>query len=167
MGENSMISRSLHYQLEGLASVLTRFLKSDGHCSTANRSVKCKSVLGNSAVNPWDCVAFVVDEWMNTERWWNGTDRVNWGTGRNMSLWHFVHHTSHWWNDSDRGKMKFSEINQSECHFFHHKSHWWNESDGETQVLGEEPITVPFYPQKSHMDWPGIKSKPLRLDCSV
>jgi hypothetical protein len=51
MGENSIISRSLHYQLDGLASVLTRFLKSDGHCSTANGSVKCKSVLGNSAVN--------------------------------------------------------------------------------------------------------------------
>jgi len=39
MGENSMISRSQHYQLDGLAAVLSRFLKSDGHCSTANRSV--------------------------------------------------------------------------------------------------------------------------------
>jgi len=51
MGENSINSRSLHYQLDGLASVLTRFLKSDGHCSAAKRSVKCKSVFCNSAFN--------------------------------------------------------------------------------------------------------------------
>jgi len=51
MGENFINSRSQHYQLDGLASVLTRFLKSDGHCSAANRSVKCKSVLHNSAAN--------------------------------------------------------------------------------------------------------------------
>jgi hypothetical protein len=50
MGENSINCR-LHYQLDGLASVLTRFLKSDGHCSAANRSVKCKSVLCNSVAH--------------------------------------------------------------------------------------------------------------------
>jgi len=33
MGENSINFRPLHYQLDGLASVLTRFLKSDGRCS--------------------------------------------------------------------------------------------------------------------------------------
>jgi hypothetical protein len=26
--------------------------------------------------------ASVVDEWMSTEQWWNGTDRGNWSTGR-------------------------------------------------------------------------------------
>jgi hypothetical protein len=50
-GENSINSRSLHYQLDGLACVLPRLIQSDGSFSTANRSMKCKSVLYSSAVN--------------------------------------------------------------------------------------------------------------------
>jgi hypothetical protein len=35
MEEGFIYARTLHYQLDGLASVLTRFLQSDGHSSTA------------------------------------------------------------------------------------------------------------------------------------
>ena len=31
--------------------------------------------------------------------------------------------TEHWWDDTDRGKLKFWDINRSQCHFVHHKSH--------------------------------------------
>jgi hypothetical protein len=80
--------------------------------------------------------------------------------GENISQLHFVHHKSHSWNDSDRGKLKYSEINLSECHCVHHKSHWWNDCDGETQILGEEPVTVPFYPPKipHRLAWHQIQS---------
>jgi len=40
----------------------------------------------------------------------------------------------HRWNKKDRGKLKYWEIDLSQCHFTHHK----------------------FY-----MDWPKIKSRPL------
>jgi hypothetical protein len=48
-------------------------------------------VLGEKHYTAW-----VVDEWMNMERWWNDTDRENWSTGRNTvplllcphQIWH-------------------------------------------------------------------------------
>jgi hypothetical protein len=36
--------------------------------------------------------ASVVDEWMSMEHWWNGTDRGNWSTGREMFQCQFIYH---------------------------------------------------------------------------
>jgi hypothetical protein len=47
-------------------------------------------VLGEKHYTAW-----MVDEWMSMEQWWN---------------------------DTDRGKLKYWEKNLSKCHFLHHKS---------------------------------------------
>jgi len=31
--------------------------------------------------------------------------------------------TEHWWNGTDRGKLKYWDINLSQCHCVHHKRH--------------------------------------------
>ena len=96
-------------------------------------------VLGEKYYTAW-----VVDEWMSMEQWWNDTDRENWSTGRKtysvgcrwmdengaMVEWYWQgktevlgekHYTAwvvdewmrveQWWNDTDRGKVKYRKKN--------------------------------------------------------
>jgi len=63
-------------------------------------------VLGEKHYTAW-----VVDERMNMEQWWNDTDRGK------LKCWEKKHYTAwvvdewvsmeQWWNDIDRGKLKY------------------------------------------------------------
>ena len=70
--------------------------------------------------------AWVVDEWMSMEHWWNDTDRGNWSTGR-KTLYSVG---GRWMNEYGalvewywQGKLKYREKNLSKWHSSHLKSH--------------------------------------------
>jgi len=96
-------------------------------------------VLGEKHYTAW-----VVDEWMSREHWWNGTDRGNWGTGR-KTLYSVG---GRWVNEYGalvewywQGKLRCWEKNIIERGWF--MNEWvWSIGvmilTGETEVLGEK-----------------------------
>jgi len=57
--------------------------------------------------------AWVVDEWMSMEQWWNDTDGKTEVLGEKHTAWVVDEWMSmeQWWNDTDRGKLKYWEKN--------------------------------------------------------
>jgi len=74
-------------------------------------------VLGEKHYTAW-----VVDEWMSMEQWWNDTDRGNWSAGRET----LYSVSGRWMNEC--GVMV---------------EWYWQ---GNTEVPGEKPVIVPLSP---------------------
>ena len=100
-------------------------------------------VLGEKHYTAW-----VVDEWMSMEHWWNDTDRGNWSAGR-KTLYSVC---GRWMNEYGalvewywQGKLKYWETNIIQRRW--RMNEWvWSIGGmiltGETEVLGEKHYTV-------------------------
>jgi len=96
-------------------------------------------VLGEKQYTAW-----VVDEWMSVEQWWNDTDRGK------LKYWEKKHYTAwvvdegmsmeQWWNDTDRGKLECWEKNIIQRGWYGLMVEWYWQ--GKTEVLWKKHYTV-------------------------